>query len=85
MSTIPALLAEIEEFCRETDIAEATFSTRAVNDGKFVRRLRAGANVTVALVDRVRAYIAAERDKAAVSSAAEASTEAATAAPGEAS
>ena len=64
MSTISELLLEIEEFCREAGIAEATFSTRAVNDGKFVRRLRDGANVTVALVDRVRAYMAAERQKA---------------------
>lgn len=64
MSTISALLAEIEAFCEEAGIAEATFSTRAVNDGKFVGRLREGANVTVALVDRVRAYIATERAKA---------------------
>ena len=64
MSTIAALLSEIEAFCKEAGIAEATFSTRAVNDGKFVGRLREGANVTVALVDRVRAYIAAERAKA---------------------
>lgn len=86
MDTVSALLLEIEEFCREADIAEATFSTRAVNDGKFVRRLRAGANVTVALVDRVRAYIAAERPKLGVRQpASEASTEAASAAPGEAS
>jgi len=80
MDTVSALLLEIEEFCREADIAEATFSTRAVNDGKFVRRLRAGSNVTVALVDRVRAYMAAERGKAAAS---EAATAAASAAPGE--
>ena len=80
MDTVSALLLEIEEFCREADIAEATFSTRAVNDGKFVRRLRAGSNVTVALVDRVRAYMAAERGKAAASEAANA---AASAAPGE--
>ena len=64
MSTITAVLSEIEAFCKEAGIAEATFSTRAVNDGKFVGRLRGGANVTVALVDRVRAYIAAERAKA---------------------
>ena len=64
MGTIATLLREIEGFCEEVGIAESTFSTRAVNDGKFVGRLREGANVTVALVDRVRAYIAAERAKA---------------------
>ncbi|WP_439611481.1 hypothetical protein [Reyranella sp.] len=81
MSTIATLLADIEEFCREADIAEATFSTRAVNDGKFVKRLRQGANVTVALVDRVRAYMDAERSK--VRAAAEAATVAASADTGE--
>ena len=65
MGTIATLLREIEGFCEEVGIAESTFSTRAVNDGKFVGRLREGANVTVALVDRVRAYIAAERAKVA--------------------
>lgn len=65
MSTISDLLAEIEAFCEEAGIAEATFSTRAVNDGKFVGRLRDGANVTVGMVDRVRAYIATERAKTA--------------------
>ncbi len=61
MSTIADLLSEIEAFCKEAGIAEATFSTRAVNDGKFVGRLREGANVTVGMVERVRAYIATER------------------------
>ena len=90
MDTVSTLLLEIEAFCREAEIAEATFSTRAVNDGKFVRRLREGANVTVALVDRVRAYIAAERPKLGSKSgragidAAEAATAEASAAPGEA-
>jgi hypothetical protein len=57
------LLAEIESFCREAGIAEATFASRAVRDGKFVKRLREGAGVTLKTVERVRAYIAAEREK----------------------
>lgn len=61
MSTVAALLSEIEVFCREKGIADGTFGTRAVNDGKFVGRLRGGAGVTVATVDRVRAYMAAAR------------------------
>lgn len=64
MSTIEALLHEIEAFLRDADMAETTFGRHAVNDGKFVGRLREGAGVTVATVDRVRAYIAAEREKA---------------------
>ena len=63
MSTVAALIEEIETFCREQGIAEGTFGTRAAKDGKFVGRLRGGAGVTVATVDKVRAYIAAERAK----------------------
>ena len=63
MATVAALLAEIEAFCREADIAEATFGSRAAKDGKFVKRLRKGAGVTIRTVDNVRTYIAAERAK----------------------
>lgn len=63
MSTISNLLAEIDAFLRDAAMAETTFGRHAVNDGKFVGRLREGAGVTVATVDRVRAYIAAEREK----------------------
>jgi len=64
MDTVTALLREIEVFCSEAGIAEATLGTRAAKDGKFVKRLREGAGVTVATVERVRAYMAAERQKA---------------------
>ena len=69
MSTIASLLSEIETFCAEVKIAEATFGTRAAKDGKFVGRLRRGAGITVATVDRVRAYIAVERAKRTTPSA----------------
>lgn len=61
MSTVTDLLSEIEAFCEAAGIAEATFATRAARDGKFVKRLRAGAGVTTVTVDRVRAYIAEQR------------------------
>lgn len=64
MSTVTALLSEIDAFLRDAGVAETTFGRHAVNDGKFVGRLREGAGITVATVDRVRAYIAAERVKA---------------------
>lgn len=65
MSTVQALLLEIEVFCKEAEIAEATFGTRAAKDGKFVKRLRGGAGVTIATVENVRAYMAEHRkDKA---------------------
>jgi hypothetical protein len=52
-----ALLIEISAFCRETEMAESTFGRRAVNDGKFVGRLRYGRRVTTSTVERVRAFI----------------------------
>lgn len=53
-----ALLREITEYCRRMGVAESTFGRQAVNDGKFVSRVREGGRVTTATVERVRAYIA---------------------------
>jgi hypothetical protein len=58
------LLAEIAAFANERGISESTFGRMAVNDGKFVGRLRKS-TVTIASVDKARAFIKAERDKAA--------------------
>jgi hypothetical protein len=52
------LLKEIETYCREAGVAETTFGRQAVNDGKFVGRLRDGKRVTTTTVARVRRYIA---------------------------
>lgn len=51
------LLQEIANFCRRVGMAESTFGRRAVNDGKFVTRLRFGGRVTTHTVERVRAFI----------------------------
>jgi hypothetical protein len=51
------LLAEIVNFCQRVGMAESTFGRRAVNDGKFVPRLRFGGRVTTQTVDRVHAFI----------------------------
>ena len=51
------LLLEIDGFCRSFGMAESTFGRRAVNDGKFVGRLRFGGRVTTQTADRVRAFI----------------------------
>src|SRR5258708_28052235 len=40
------LLGSIADFCHLTGLAESTFGWRAVNDGKFVARLRDGAHAT---------------------------------------
>lgn len=63
MTTVAALLKEIEAHLKQAEVAATTFGRRAVNDGKFVKRLRDGKGITVATVDRVRAYIASERTK----------------------
>ncbi|HEY7240809.1 MAG TPA: hypothetical protein VH600_16660 [Burkholderiales bacterium] len=52
------LLGSISDFCRRTGMAESTFGRRAVNDGKFVSRLRDGARVTPETLSRVNQFIA---------------------------
>jgi hypothetical protein len=51
------LLQEIASFCRRVGMAESTFGRRAVNDGKFVTRLRFGGRVTTHTVERVRGFM----------------------------
>src|SRR5205807_6365594 len=51
------LLGSIFDFCRRTGMAESTFGRRAVNDGKFVARLRDGARVTPETLQRVNQFI----------------------------
>src|SRR6188474_107100 len=52
------LLDSISEFCRRAGMAESTFGRRAVNDGKFVARLRDGARITPETLERVSEYMA---------------------------
>jgi len=52
------LLDTIAEFCRRSGVAESTFGRRAVNDGKFVARLRDGARITPETLERVSDYLA---------------------------
>jgi hypothetical protein len=51
------LLDSISEFCRRAGMAESTFGRRAVNDGKFVSRLRDGARITPETLDRVSDFL----------------------------
>ena len=53
-----SLLREITDYCRRTGVAESTFGRLAVNDGKFVNRLREGGRITTTTFDRVRSFIA---------------------------
>jgi len=52
-----SLLDSISDFCRHSGIAESTFGRRAVNDGKFVARLRDGARITPETLDRVTMFL----------------------------
>ena len=51
------LLTVVIEFCKEHKIAESTFGRKAVNDGKFVSRLRTGARVTPETFEKVKKFI----------------------------
>jgi hypothetical protein len=51
------LLDEIRRFCRENGMAESTFGRRAVNDGKFVGRIRDGARVNARTLKKVEAFM----------------------------
>jgi hypothetical protein len=60
-----AILREISDFCRETGLAESTFGRRAVNDGKLAARLRNGGRITTDTLDRIRAFMQANRSPGA--------------------
>jgi hypothetical protein len=61
MDHVAALLAEIETFIADAAMAESTFGRLAVNDGKFVGRLRDRGNITFATAQKVRGFIQARR------------------------
>lgn len=54
-----ALLSDIDTYIAARGIAETTFGRMAVNDGKFVARVRRGGNITFATAARVREFIRA--------------------------
>jgi hypothetical protein len=54
-----SLLQEITDYCRTVGLAESTFGKLAVNDGKFVNRLRDGGRITTVTLERIRGFIAA--------------------------
>lgn len=53
------LIGEITDYCRKAGVAESTFGRFAVNDGKFVNRLRDGGRITTTTLERVRSFISA--------------------------
>lgn len=63
-ATPESLISAIEQFCRRHKIAQSTFGRRAVNDGKFVARLRDGARVTPETLQRVTTFMKSLGDEA---------------------
>jgi transcriptional regulator with XRE-family HTH domain len=59
MAPADTLIPRIEEHCRATGTAESTFGRIAVNDGKLVRRLRAGGTVTLKTLQRIEDVLSA--------------------------
>lgn len=57
MNEIDALLKLIEAYCARHEIEETTFGLRAVNDGKFVSRLRRGKSIQLKTYSRVSAFL----------------------------
>jgi len=60
--TAQELLAQISEYCRRAGLAESTFGRRAVNDGKLANRLRNGGRITTDTVERIQAFMSANRN-----------------------
>src|SRR5271167_2777109 len=60
--TAQELLGQISDYCRQTGLAESTFGRRAVNDGKLANRLRNGGRITTETVDRIQAFMDANRN-----------------------
>ena len=57
------LLSEIEDFLARSGMAPGTFGTHVAQDGKFVKRLRAGADVRTQMFERVRGFIREHEEK----------------------
>jgi hypothetical protein len=51
------LLAEVEAFLEAERMTPTTFGVRALNDGKFVFRLRAGVNMTIRTMRRAQDFM----------------------------
>ena len=51
------LIRDMERFCLRHRISETTFGKLALNDGKFVSRVRSGGNITLHTMARAHAYV----------------------------
>lgn len=60
-STHDAFIAEIDAFLIKHKMTDAHFGIAAMNDHKFVSRLRSGASTTLRTADKVRAFMRSYR------------------------
>ena len=65
MSTRQQILREIDAFLREFGVSGTAFGERAINDRTLVGTLRGGRELKSVTIDKLRAYMARERKKAA--------------------
>lgn len=65
MEPTRALLGRIDAYLARTGMAESTFGRQAVNDGKFVARLRRGGTLTVRTRARIDAFMGERAGRAA--------------------
>ena len=54
------LLADIDRFLSEKGVSATTFGKEAVNDGHFVRRLRAGVDMKISTIRRAHEYLVSQ-------------------------
>lgn len=55
-------LEEVEKFLKDADMTASEFGWAAVHDPNLVRDLRRGRSPSLALADRVRAFITAHKE-----------------------
>jgi hypothetical protein len=65
INTKDRLIADVHKFVSETGISEGRFGRLTVNDAKLIARLRAGKDVTTANLDKIYAFMDAERARRA--------------------
>jgi len=59
------LIEQIDRFLKENQMKPSTFGHKAVNDGKFVARIRKGGRVWPETEKKVLDFIATYKDEAA--------------------
>lgn len=58
MSIRSAFLASVEAFCHDAGMSPRAFGLAAVNDHRFVARLRAGKGITLTSIEKAERFMA---------------------------